>query len=413
MKDMKVIHGWKTVDFVFPSSASKHAMIRAGHFVPGNSLILDADYWQDGDEDIIFVTLPRLRAGIPATLATVSNHLCYDGSPKLQPYPDWSWQREDNCEGIVSAFRTKVDECGRLWVIDSGVTNVLHTADRMCPPKLMVFDLYTDTLTMKYVFPKNVLESSSLLVTVAVDNRARHCGDSFAYVADVTQFGLIVFDSKSRHSWRVTSNYFYPYPTHGSFNIAGSEFDLMDGIIGLALSPVDKYGDRTLYFHSLASVRESKVLTSHLRNESNFMSGENRVSKKFYISDEVRPSQSAAQAMSEDNILFFGLLTTTSMACWNSRMPYLPFNIVTLAQNNETLQFSSGVKVVKKDGFEELLVASSKFPNYLLNKMNSKEVNFRILSASVRDLVRNTACEYGTQTFFPESYQTFEINSWK
>lgn len=146
--------------------------------------------------------------------------------------------------------------------------------------------------------------------------------------------------------------------------------------------------------------------------------------------------------MSEDNILFFGLLTTTSMACWNSRMsvdvldlmsnirlsvrlpildniillfcrPYLPFNIVTLAQNNETLQFSSGVKVVKKDGFEELLVASSKFPNYLLNKMNSKEVNFRILSASVRDLVRNTACEYGTQTFFPESYQTFEINSWK
>lgn len=49
MKDMKVIHGWKTVDFVFPSSASKHAMIRAGHFVPGNSLILDADYWQDGN----------------------------------------------------------------------------------------------------------------------------------------------------------------------------------------------------------------------------------------------------------------------------------------------------------------------------------------------------------------------------
>lgn len=151
----------------------------------------------------------------------------------------------------MTSVSIQVDECGRLWVIDSGVTNVLHTADRMCPPKLMVFDLYTDTLTMKYVFPKNVLESSSLLVTVAVDNRARHCGDSFAYVADVTQFGLIVFDSKSRHSWRVTSNYFYPYPTHGSFNIAGSEFDLMDGIIGLALSPVDKYGLASLSYCAL------------------------------------------------------------------------------------------------------------------------------------------------------------------
>lgn len=106
----------------------------------------------------------------------------------------------------------------------------------------MVFDLFTDTLVMKYVFPEDVLGSSSILVTVAVDIRGGRCRDAVAYIADVTEFALIVFDSKSHHSWKVNSNYFYPYPLHGSFNVGGSEFDLMDGLIGLALSPLDKYG---------------------------------------------------------------------------------------------------------------------------------------------------------------------------
>lgn len=112
----------------------------------------------------------------------------------------------------------------------------------MCPPKIMVFDLYTDNLIMKYVFPDDVLEVDSLLVTIALDTRSIHCRDTFAYIADVSGFGLIVFDSKAHHSWRVRSNYFYPYPLHGTINVAGSEFDLMDGVVGLALGPIDKYG---------------------------------------------------------------------------------------------------------------------------------------------------------------------------
>lgn len=45
---MQVIHKWRTVDFDFPSSSNKLAMIRAGLYIPGNSLILDADFWQNG-----------------------------------------------------------------------------------------------------------------------------------------------------------------------------------------------------------------------------------------------------------------------------------------------------------------------------------------------------------------------------
>jgi len=123
-------------------------------------------------------------------------------------------------------------------VVDTGVVDSLTTSRRVCPPKILVFDLATDELHMKYVFPESLLGRDSLLVTIAVDIRGGRCEDAFAYVADVLEFGLLVFDYRSRDSWRVTSNYFYPFPTHGAFNIAGETFDLMDGLIGLALSPV-------------------------------------------------------------------------------------------------------------------------------------------------------------------------------
>lgn len=130
-----------------------------------------------------------------------------------------------------------MDECGRLWVLDAGIVDSLASARRVCPPKLLVFDLTTDRLELKHVFSDSVLAHDSLLVAVAVDIRGGRCNDAFAYVADVTEFGLIVFDARSRHSWRVNHNYFYPFPNHGSFSVGGENFDLMDGLLGLALSP--------------------------------------------------------------------------------------------------------------------------------------------------------------------------------
>ena len=46
-------------------------------------------------------------------------------------------------------------------------------------------------------------------------------------------------------------------------------FRWMDGIFGLALSPIDKEtGDRTMFFHPMASFREFAVQTSVIRNET-------------------------------------------------------------------------------------------------------------------------------------------------
>ena len=96
-------------------------------------------------------------------------------------------------------------------------------------------------------------------------------------------------------SWRVLSNLFYPYPLNGNFKVNGVEFDLMDGVFGLAVGPVLN-GDRKLFFHSLASVRESWVSTRVLRNESHFAEEPDpTVSRLFHVSEPRRTSQSAAE----------------------------------------------------------------------------------------------------------------------
>lgn len=86
--------------------------------------------------------------------------------------------------------------------------------------------------------------------------------------------------------------------------------------------------------------------------------------------------------------------------------PYLPPNLVTVAQNNETLQFPSGVKIVRKNGREELLVLTSRFSSYYLENLNPADVNFRILSATVEDLVKGTLCD--TKSYQSKYYDAFE-----
>lgn len=157
----------------------------------------------------------------------------------------------------------QVDECGRLWVLDTG--KLIDT--RICPPQLLVFNLENNRLISRYRFPNDQLLSDSLLITPAVDIRdpTGRCHDTFVYIADVSRFQLIVYDHRNRKSWNIQNNLFYPYPPHGHFTINGESFDLMDGLFGLALSPLNSNGDRTLYFHSLASVTECSVSTSIIR----------------------------------------------------------------------------------------------------------------------------------------------------
>ncbi|XP_065209850.1 protein yellow-like isoform X2 [Planococcus citri] len=415
---LHLLHQWKVADFTFPSLQARDTALRTGKYIPENCLILDVDVWQNPPEvrekifvvdnnnnnnghnsnniykspakRRVFVTLPRFKSGVPVTVATVTNTKRGD-TTLLAPFPNWSTQREDNCEtGITSVYRTKVDKCGVLWILDSGrVENFSPNPRKLCPPKVLAYDLNNgDKLIGRYEIPQDVLDPDSLLVTIAIDTRDTLCTDPYLYIADVTAFKLIVYDVEKNRSWRIGSNYFYPFPLYGNFNVAGTTFNLMDGILALALGPVHN-GDRRLYFHSLASVREGSVPASVIRNQSLFTDDADSSWHRFIISESARPSQSASEDMSSTGILFFGLLSQMALACWNSRTPFTPENIHIAQQDNETLQFPSGIKIFG----DTIYILTSELQNFIAGTTRANDVKYRILVGSVSDLVRGTGCD--------------------
>jgi len=164
---LKELYKWKQVDFTFPSATARTAAIASGDFVPESALPLGLDVWRER----IFVTLPKWKGGIPATLATVPRFPNGNSSPPLKPFPDWSWHRSQSqllegngssCDRLTSVFRINIDSCGRLWILDAGVVKVLTDFKVLCPPQIFVFDLNTDTLLMRYVIPKNQVRAKDL-----------------------------------------------------------------------------------------------------------------------------------------------------------------------------------------------------------------------------------------------------------
>lgn len=116
-----------------------------------------------------------------------------------------------------------------------------------------------------------------------------------------------------------------------------------------------------LYFHSLASLTESSVPLSVLDNSTAWEANADSNQRSFNDIG-TRGTQGTAQAMDSNGNLFFGLVDPIAVACWDSSASYTKENMRVVAQNDQTLQFSSGLKVVRnKRGKEELWVLSCRF----------------------------------------------------
>ena len=163
----------------------------------------------------------------------------------------------------------------------------------------------------------------------------------------------------------------YPNPAFGTHTISGESFDLMDGIFGMAIDK-SRRPDRLLYFHALASDTENAVPVSILNNRAVWENDVNANASSFRVIGS-RASQSAGEAIDRNGNLFFGLNRLNSIACWDtSKQSLTPANVKVPVQDNQLLQFASGIKVIRNtDGEEELWVVTNRF------QVNSEE-NFRM-----------------------------------
>lgn len=243
---------WKIMNFAYPSEQLRTKAISDGQFIPENVAPLGIAV----SNDRVFVSTPRWNLGIPASLSVINTPVLTQ-SPALAPYPNWEAHTSTtnpDCSKLLSVYRMAIDECGRLFVIDSGIINALTNLEQLCPPKIVAFDLTTNRQVLSYQFPKDQVLQGSLHTNIVVDVRKGDCKRAFVYVMDVWRNGIVVFDMEKATSWRTTNHFFNPSPFDSDYNYKGINFQWTDGVFGAALGQLNTFtGDRILYFHPMSS----------------------------------------------------------------------------------------------------------------------------------------------------------------
>lgn len=326
--------------------------------------------------------------GIPATLNYIPLQGGTPSSPRLIPYPDWPSNELGNCErGLSTVYRIKVDECDRLWVLDTGTFGIENTTTNPCPYALNVFDLYTNTRIRRYELRREDTNAETFIANIAIDIGGS-CQDAFAYMSDELGYGLIAYSWAENRSWRFEHGFFLPDPLKGDFNIGGLNFQWFEeGIFGMSLSPLQRNGYRILFFSPLASNREFAVSTQTLRNSSKVEDSY----KEFYALNERGPlSHTTSRVMDEYGVQFFNLIDQNAVGCWSMANPYQPSFHAVVDRDDETLSFPADVKV---DRNRNLWVISDRMPNFLLSNLDPNDINFRIFFAPIEVLTQGTVCE--------------------
>uniref|UniRef100_A0A8D8MGP4 Protein yellow n=4 Tax=Cacopsylla melanoneura TaxID=428564 RepID=A0A8D8MGP4_9HEMI len=409
----QVFFRWKIIDFVFRDNRQRENLVRSNKFIPGNNLPLGIAIWRNK----IFVTFPKWKTGIPVTLASFNMDDPRE-SPILAPYPNWSYFDDSNCNSMISVFRLSVDKCNRLWVMDTGVTDIITSIQQLCPPKILVFDLTTNTLIRRYILPTAQVFEGSLFSNIATE-LVEDCDHAFAYVNDVFRYGLIVYDFFKNTSYRLTHPYMYPEPLQSTYILDNLKFRWVDGIFGMAISPeltykqkrhpyeyyhynvhhyngtsVDKTirdDQRYLYFHSMSSNRHYYISTTDLRNSSRYVNSSDIDEYFHYLGSRHRNTQASASAINSNGVLFYNLVTKHSVGCWNTRTKvYLPQTQDIVQTNRDILNFPNDLKIDQQDN---IWVLSNKLHQYLYGFLDFNVYNYRILVASSNDIVRNTKCD--------------------
>lgn len=110
-------------DFVFPTDTN-NAAIKTLNYIPENVIPMGANHYRSR----MFITFPRRRPGIPATLAYIDMAKVKPNnrSPHVLGYPNYETNTipenmQPNPDRIISVYRTRIDQCGRLWFIDTGL----------------------------------------------------------------------------------------------------------------------------------------------------------------------------------------------------------------------------------------------------------------------------------------------------
>ena len=386
--DFNTVYSWKQVEFKLPNRTIRNEYIASGDYIPNNNMPLGLAIWHEK----MFVTIPRWKSGVLATLNSFSmSDVAHN--PILTPYPDLEANNIHSPDGLVNIFRVRIDACDRMWGLDTGVNDILGNFTVVRPMTLTVIDLKTDKIIRKYTLKDTDVKPNSFIADLVVDVVPGQCDKAYAYMSDLSEYGIVVYSWEKNDSWRITHHFFHFDPLNGDFNVSGYNFQWVDGVFGMSLSPIRNDGYRTLYFHPMSGITEFSVSTDVLQ-DSTLKESENYYN--FHIVGNKGPlTQGPSSVIDPETCIdYFTQVNRNGIACWDTTVKLSPKTFKLVAQDNTTLVFPQDIAI--DNNSRQLYVLSNNLQRFLNDDFDPLATNFFITSTdlgTLTSLCKNNATQ--------------------
>ncbi|XP_063421658.1 protein yellow-like [Mytilus trossulus] len=279
-----IVYEWETVDLVWPNSSVKDEYIQSKKFIPENNAINGIKMYKDS----IYLTIPKLKDGVPFSLVKVQNDT--SKNPLLSPYPNWDIHLEGDCSKMRLIQSMEIDPyTGYMWIIDTSFVPraSINIADQ-CPSKIIIWDLENDVEIHRHTFPSSVTGPGMFYLNDIVLDFNRNKTARWAYISDTLGHRLIVYDRELDISYAFSHPSMKPVQEYASITI-GNVTNVYSplGINGIAMSSDLK----NVYYCPLAGVGLYRIPTALLRKSSSSDSDFSRevihVGNKMFQSDGI------------------------------------------------------------------------------------------------------------------------------
>lgn len=334
----EVVSEWVTVDYEWTAQERAEA-IKSGAFVPENNpvtgvKICGPSISEKCKEEMVFVTVPRLRLGVPATLNLVVRNA--SGADVLRPWPSKEVQDTSDCKNLQNIQSMEVDSDGVMWVLDVGRKYFASAdpsdVDNHCHPKMVHIDIASGKILDSYTFPVDVAPPDGAFLNDVVVDVPRQVAYISSTGNNATDAGsLVVYDRKQKQSRRFQHDSTHAEP-NATVVIHGTDFsEEFTGfpIDGIALHPTGE----SLYYSALNGLHLYSLSAGMLRNFSVKLS---HVAESV-VFHGLKPSNSDGMTFGGNGDLFFGGLQTDAYYRWTPGTPLS--EVQTVAQDSKLLWF--------------------------------------------------------------------------
>ncbi|XP_053684628.1 L-dopachrome tautomerase yellow-f2 [Sabethes cyaneus] len=345
----------------------------------------------------LFITIPRRRPGIPATLTVINMEKVQQiNNPSLSGYPEaltntLHLDYAADPKRIISVYRTKVDKCDRLWFVDTGHLEYPSNARQVQRPALWVINLKTDRRIQRFEIPASIVEFGYGMAGITVDVEEDKCEDAYAYISDYQWQGLYVYSLAANKMWRFNHIFFSFEPQNGRFIVGGQRFIWNDGLFSAAVGEKHSTtGKRIVYLHAMASTSEIATSNSVLKNETLTYAGSDYNELFLHLGSRGPNTHSASHAYDEQTgVLFFTEVNRNSIGCWNTAHDFSADNHGIVHLDNINMIYPSDL-TIDNDGV--MWVISNRLPIWIYSRLNETDFNFRIWRQTAEKAIEGTIC---------------------